>query len=210
MDNSTDTTGWTANVSTPHMQVCNSQNVYGGSPNFTAGAYAEKTYTGLLPHYQATVKVRFFFIDTWDSEIMYIKVDGAEIFSREYNGASAVTNYCGISNQKDTISELTTNAFTHTAENLTLTITTNLDEDNEAFAFNNLQIIIDLCDPACSACTGPSNTNCSSCNSGWYLEGTTCNTTCSLPEKYANSTTNKCEGIKHDSFSWINLFNYSM
>ena len=214
MNDSTDTTGWITNAAGTYMNTCNGKTFFGGYPNFGKTVYAWKNYTELpLPHYQVSINVQLFFIDSWDDETYYVKVDDTIVYQEMYYTSNGEVDYCGRSgNYKDQIKTVTSNPLAHIAPSLVLNFTNNLDESgsDESFGFNNIQIIVDLCHPACSACTGPSNADCSSCNSGWYLEGTTCNTTCSLPGKYANSTTNKCEGIKHDSFSWINIFKYSM
>ena len=217
MNGSTDITGWSTNAAgSSYLYTCNAKTFFGGYPNFGTGVYASKTYTGLPTHYQVTVIAQIAFIDSWDNETMYAYVDNTTVFEKTWDWMNGQSDYCGnktgIDPWWDYIGVVTSDAVAHTASSLVLNFTSNLDKGGyeESWGFNEVQIIIDLCDPACSACTGPSNTNCSSCNSGWYLEGTTCNTTCSLPGKYANSTTNKCEGIKHDSFSWINIFNYSM
>ena len=53
-----------------------------------------------------------------------------------------------------------------------------------------------LCHAYCSACTGASNTECSSCKSGYYLQpspsSTTCLSTCPETLYYPDSSTNTC------------------
>lgn len=60
---------------------------------------------------------------------------------------------------------------------------------------NTTNGICTLCDTSCSTCTGASNTQCPSCNSGYYLQpsSTTCLSTCPSTNYYPNSTTNTCK-----------------
>ena len=52
------------------------------------------------------------------------------------------------------------------------------------------------CHPSCKKCTGSLNSECSVCNTGNYLMGTTCDTTCPL-SYYANTTNLRCEECKY-------------
>jgi proprotein convertase subtilisin/kexin type 5 len=52
------------------------------------------------------------------------------------------------------------------------------------------------CDPACKNCTGSLNSECSVCNSGYYLMGNTCDITCPEPF-YANTTLLECKECKY-------------
>ena len=167
--------------------------IFGGSPNFGAGVFAWKTYTGLPAHYQATVSVKLFFIDSWDEESLSLIADGNTVYQESYTVIeSPYPDTCGNSDP-DKIITITSSPFSHNTSNLTLNFTTTLDEagTEESFGFNNIYITIDLCDSACSACTGPSNTECTSCNQGWFLNETTCNTTCPTGY-YSNAVTNGC------------------
>ena len=217
MNGSTDITGWSTNANgSSFFSTCNATSFFGGYPNFGREVYASKTYTGLPAHYQVTVMAQIVLIDSWDNETFYMNVDNTTAFEKTWDWMKGQIDYCGnkswLEPWWDYIGVVTSDPVAHTASSLVLNFTSGLSGtgEEESWGFNEVQIIIDLCDPACSACTGPSNTDCSSCNSGWYLEGTTCNTTCSLQGKYANSTTNKCEGIRLGSFFWINIFEYSM
>ena len=200
MYGSSDTTGWSSNIGT-WITNCAGNTIFGGYDSWGGGGYASKTYTGLpTPHYQVTIGIQLFFLDSWDDEYCYVKVDDTTVYQESFNTFNSPVEYCGRSGEfyKDQIKTVTSTPAAHTDSNLVLMITTNINEaaSEESFGFNNIQIIIDLCHPACSACNGTTNADCLSCNPGWFLEGTTCNRTCSLPGKYANSTTNVCERIQ--------------
>ena len=47
------------------------------------------------------------------------------------------------------------------------------------------------CNSACSTCTTSSNGFCSACNSGWFLKGTTCETSCGSGY-YGDTTARTC------------------
>ena len=53
----------------------------------------------------------------------------------------------------------------------------------------------EACDSACATCTGGSSSQCTSCNSGFFLQpsSTTCLDTCPTSYYYADSSTNTCK-----------------
>lgn len=150
------------------------------------------------PHYQALVSIQLFFIDSWSGEILYVRADDNIIYQDSHVvGCCGFSNVCGLETETDKTIFITASPFSHTASTLTLNITTNLDEagDKESFGFNSIFIILDLCDSPCLTCYGMTNDTCTSCNSGYFLEGTTCDSTC--PQgKYGNTTTNTCERMR--------------
>ena len=48
---------------------------------FGASAQVSKTWTGLPSHTSITLSVRVWYIDSWDSEKMYIDVDNSQVWS---------------------------------------------------------------------------------------------------------------------------------
>ena len=63
------------------------------------------------------------------------------------------------------------------------------------------------CDPSCYDCTGPSNSVCSQCNSGYYLSGSTCGSASACPSStYPNSNTNTCTSKAFSLF--LLVFNF--
>ena len=199
MNNSAVTTGWStnANAGDGYIHTCNSLSFFGGNPNFGTGVYASKTYTGLSPHYQATLSVQLFFLDSWDNETYYIKADDVTVYQETWNYNSAAGNICSRLAFGDKISTITTSQFPHTALEITLNFTTTLASSGSdaSFGFNNIQITLDACDFSCIACSGPSNTQCSACASGWYLVNTTCilcDAACSVCSGPGNTACSSC------------------
>ena len=141
------------------------------------------------------VSVQLFFIDSWDGESLSLIADGNTIYQESYTvNESSYNDTCGNSDP-DKILTIASNPFSHTASTLTLNFTTTLDEagSEESFGFNEIYITLDLCDSACIACTGSAISECTACNSGWFLSGTTCGTTCPTGY-YGNLLTNTCTG----------------
>ena len=65
----------------------------------------------------------------------------------------------------------------------------------EGYFPNSTTNICDACNGACATCTGPTDTECSTCNIGFYLQpsSTTCLTTCPSEGFWPNSSTNTCD-----------------
>lgn len=63
-----------------------------------------------------------------------------------------------------------------------------------AYYKNTVSNVCILCDTSCSACSDTSNTQCSACNSGYYLQPSlaTCLSSCPPIGYYIDGTTNTC------------------
>ena len=93
---------------------------------------------------------------------------------------SSSTNLCG-DNAPDYVKAVTTANISHTTSTLTVkfTIEANAGDTDESWGLKNLKIIVwPVCDSSCATCFGNSNSECYSCNDGWFLLGNACVTDC--------------------------------
>ena len=67
------------------------------------------------------------------------------------------------------------------------------DADVQSWGIEEVIIAEMLCHAYCATCTGALDTECLSCNSGYYLQGNTCVQTCST-NSYAVPNLNRCLG----------------
>jgi hypothetical protein len=179
---------------------------------FGVGTYAYKTYSGLPGHNSLTVQWDAYYLDTWDGALNGYAWDGftysiynstppwfdsyllyvdstLQYWNIYVMGTISNTNICGNPLFPDWITTVTL-ILPHNSSTIQLNFTTGLNQDctDEEFGFKNIQITVDvICTPACATCFGNANTQCYSCNNGWYLSGNTCGTTC--PQGYYPSET---------------------
>ena len=145
--------------------TCGALKVVGGFQKFGAGAFAERTLTGLVPHYSARIRLLFLRIDSWDAEMFKISIDNVDIRSEPFSGGGIPStpnpNYCGDANDFETQRTFSV-TFTHTATQLKLKLYTNLDESAslESWGFSNVEIVLYKCHSSCLACSGPLEAQC--------------------------------------------------
>jgi len=174
---------------------------------FGTGAYAYKTYSGLPGHNSLTVQWDAYYLDSWDgnngngvseppwydSYILYVD-STLQYWNIYVMGTISNTNICGNPLFPDWITTVTL-ILPHNSSTIQLNFTTGLNQDctDEEFGFKNIQITVDvICTPECATCFGNANTQCYSCNNGWYLSGNTCVTTCPTGQ-WGNPSGNVCQ-----------------
>ena len=201
-------TGWSNSCT----YYCNGYYIIGGYECFGAGASTQKTYAITQAHYQVSVWFVAYWIDSWDSEeLLQLYVDGTQRFSQAKPGSMGYL--CGIhaSYYEDYYAGVSTSAFSHTSSSITLRFTSTLDQGStdESFGFRDILITIWPCDTACSACYGNLISQCTSCNSGYYLSGNTCVTDCGA--YYWNNPTGRvCSRNFYLNFHSIYTFFFSL
>jgi hypothetical protein len=57
---------------------------------------------------------------------------------------------------------------------------------------NNLNITCMTCNTTCTLCYGATSTSCLACSTGYFLDSTSCSTSCSLNTTYQNTISNIC------------------
>lgn len=196
------TDGWTTRngtTSSSYTSTCYGQTIIGGYNVFGTGGWAWKEYSGLKGHSTVSIQFDMYFIDSWDgssqNDSISLDVDGVNRAYTHYSyGSMSSTNYCGGSSYSDYITQITIGPFPHNSTTIKLSFTTGLNQDptDESFGFKNVKITVHvICTPACATCFGNDITECNSCNSGWFLYGTTCMNPCPT-SFYGDSGSRKC------------------
>ena len=170
----TTTPGW----SNPCSSVCGGQTIMGGNGCFTTGGSITKIYAITIAHTAVEIQFDAYYIDDWEGESLILLVDGNTGLSQ--TKGSSVIDECGGS-APDYIDTFTTGNIPHNTAGLTLefTTSTNQGDADEFWGFKNIKITVwPACDPSCATCFGNSNSECYSCNDGWFLLGNACVTDC--------------------------------
>ena len=133
-------------------------------------------------------------------------VNSVNVYSKLYvMGTNSSTNICGNSADPDYITTVTINSISHSLSNITLLLETGLGENStqESFGFKNIVITVyAICTSECVDCYGNEISQCYSCNSPYFLSGSTCVTAC--PSDYWGDPSGRvCSSIF--SYSFISL-----
>ena len=117
-------------------------------------------------------------IDDWNNNNFLITITNSENYSQEITIYSSIfgvdsigNNLCGLPDQIDQIIDIDSNK---TSENFTIFILKLSSQKSNGngldyWGFRNLSIIIDSCHSSCKKCKGPSNTQCTLCDSSTNL-----------------------------------------
>lgn len=145
----------------------------------------------MVPHYSAKISFRAYFIDNWNGENLQVSVDGASVATIpwSYSNCNGAPSLCQLTTC-DYVRDHTTDSFVHTASTFLLKFSAPYVSLNKHLGINSVKIVLSLCDSSCSACFGPSNTECSACNSGYWLQGSTCQTFCNSNQYKASGKCN--------------------
>lgn len=61
-------------------------------------AWAQKTWTNLPPHYQVSISMKIYKIDSWNSDSFFVIVDGTSKQIYTWGSTSGTSDFCGQSN----------------------------------------------------------------------------------------------------------------
>jgi hypothetical protein len=116
----------------------------GGVGLFGQGADTSRTYDlHGLAHSQAYVSLDYVVIDSWDGENAIVNVDGSNVYTHAFDAANGSVNVCGVpwleNGPQQVVAQLA-----HSADSLTLEVTSTLDQDasDESFGVDNVRILI--------------------------------------------------------------------
>lgn len=117
----------------------------GGAKQFGKGAATSKTVNAPV-HTQALVWMQYIRIDSWDDEYGIVRIDGTQVWAKQGKGNYSWTgNKCGDWTFPEERWDLGNGVLAaHTASTVQVTATSTLDEDadNEAFAVDNVVLLV--------------------------------------------------------------------
>lgn len=176
---------------------------------FGNNKYVYKAFSGLgTNHYQVDVFWSFGIFGGWVNEpldTIFVNGNGAiQIFSQgQLCGVS--TAFTGCSTTPGCFLSYT-QSFSHNTDFLSINFSSVGSGLSVAksWSVNNLIVVLSVCTSPCLTCTGSAVTNCLTCISGLYLQGSSCITVCPIlaipslgtcvtacPKYYYTNTLNK-------------------
>ncbi|KAL4490436.1 hypothetical protein ABPG72_002646 [Tetrahymena utriculariae] len=154
---------------------CGGKSLLGGAFLSGSGAYIQRTFSQMSPHWSVLIGYTLYKIDTWENETVDMNVDGQIKQSTMRQTTDGASNLCG-NNQKDDIIFVSQN-FTHVLPTLSLKITTTLDQDpfDESYGIRDIFVLVDYCIDNCQNCDA---SGCLACVNGFQLYKKQCYSTC--------------------------------
>lgn len=97
---------WTiSGANTPtarYFTDCSGARLFGGygvlSGDMVNPAWIQKTWMNLPPHYEATISMKIYKIDSWSSDSLFIMVDGVPTEIYSWDLSTGTSNLCGEAN----------------------------------------------------------------------------------------------------------------
>lgn len=165
---------------------CNGQRLLGGYQVLTGDnsnpAYLQKTWSNLPPHFTATISMKAFKIDSWNSDSLFVMVDGISQQIVTWGLLTGTSNMCGDQNpfintynpQYNEFTQSISVTFTHKASSLTLKLISSLKSWTGSWGIRELNISLTRCHLSCLTCSNA--TNCETCDTanGLSLVGQFC------------------------------------
>jgi hypothetical protein len=122
---------------------CKSNSILGGHCSISKGEVT-KTYTNLPAHDHLELNANFLFLDSWEGESAYAKIDNSFIWLDSYNSASApkAENICGGPTPEGRMNQPITAVVPHTGSSATVTFGSHLDADpcTGSFGVDNVML----------------------------------------------------------------------
>ena len=157
---------WVCTNDSQRIQACNGDVILG---RFGMGDSVTRKFTNLAPHNKIKFSFRLYLIDSWDNEVFQLYADGVLVYSFLYSIWEKVGTFsCGpwyqVGNPDffpDRVVDVDYE-FSHSKSDLTLELTSNLDEDNESWGISKFNLYLSSCADECLDCSVNNATD--SCN----------------------------------------------
>ena len=122
------------------MTDCNGMRVLGGHCKYSAGE-SEKEYKNLPDHDSIRITGQMLFLDTWNKESAYIRVDGQIVWINMHPASGA--NICGLEEVNDSVLSFDVKVV-HSHSKLNLAFGSNLPEEpcEKSFGITGLALWI--------------------------------------------------------------------
>jgi len=136
--------GWTHGTITE----CGAHRILGGHCVETANGQVSKTFTNLPPHTQIRLNAKYMFIDSWDGESGYAKVDNSLVWTETYNHADGDLkhgiNICGNETPERKFGRTVDVTVPHTADSVTVIFGATTDEHpcDESFGVDAVMLFV--------------------------------------------------------------------
>lgn len=137
--------------------------LFGGDP--LSPVSISRTYSTPVPHWSARIRATIYKIDSWNSQNLFVTVDGLTQKVYTWDSTFNGTDICGTPNPvidsinlsySDGAVALDIN-ISHTASTLTLGFSSTLSSWVHSWGVRDIRIDLDYCDRSCSKCDGPSS-----------------------------------------------------
>jgi hypothetical protein len=131
-------TGWSNTTRT----TCGPSTILGGYNVLSTTTVSRSFDLTGIPHTDVMVVATFYFLDTWDSEWGYMRLDGYPVWSRQHvHSNPANGNFCGQAGNYDQSATII-GSIQHTGNSLTVLFGSNLDSvpTDESYGVDNVEI----------------------------------------------------------------------
>jgi len=147
------------------------------SGQYGSGDYLQKQYQTPSAHYLVLLRFNVAFMGTWSAaDFLLVSVDN--VTNTLYYTCQSLTSECTAT---DCI-RIREGNFTHISPTALVKFTSSSSQTKSVASWGlmNLMVVVKTCDPSCTSCFGPTNNQCYSCTSGYFLLGNACLTQCPL------------------------------
>ena len=146
-------TSWSSNRALTITTCASLGAMLGGYNVFGNGAYAQKTFdlSQAPPHSLVRVEFDFHKIDTWDSEVAQIYLDGElSMTSRTFAGATGLGRCGSFATNHHDHREALAAQISSTAASVLVRVTSTLNEgpNNEAWGIQNVRVLVTVAPPS--------------------------------------------------------------
>jgi len=143
-DETVNAEGW----SHGNITNCGGHSILGGHCVETAKGEVSKTFTGLPPHSQIRLNAKYMFIDSWDGESGYAKIDNSLVWTETYNHADGDSkhgiNLCGNQTPERKFGRSVDVTVPHSSDSVTVVFGATTDEHpcDESFGVDSVMLFV--------------------------------------------------------------------
>lgn len=134
-------------MSKKDLTTCGGNTFLGGPCTTTGNSVTQKSFNNLPPHTQLRIVAKYLFIDSWDGESAYMKLDDRVAWSEAYDHAAFANkgvNLCGNDTPEGRYMRHIDVTVPHTTANFDLTFGATTDEHacDESFGVDGVMVFV--------------------------------------------------------------------